>query len=141
MRALPPLLVALLVVLAIAAPAASAATPQILSDRVANDECGACHMPFPPNFLPKNSWKRIMANLDNHFGGDASLDPKTRDHIAAFYARYGAVSGDNVLRVTETRWWRRIHGYEIPARVWTQVGSKANCLACHVVSRRGAENE
>jgi len=143
MRSLSPLFLVFLVVLGVAGtrpPAASAAQPRILADPVANDECGACHMPYPPRFLPKSSWKRIMANLENHFGGDASLDPETRDHIAAFYARYGAERGDDVLRITETWWWRRAHRYEIPTSVWTRVGSPANCLACHRASGRGNDD-
>ncbi len=141
MRARSPLLLALAAaVLASAAlPGASAwaAGPGILSDPVADEECGACHMPFPPRFLPKRSWKRIMAHLDDHFGGDASLDPKTRDRITAFYVRFGADRGDDVLRITETRWWRGEHLYEIPAGVWARVGSPANCLACHGRAGRG----
>jgi len=116
--------------------AVSAARPRISADQLTADECGACHIPFSPRFLPKSSWKRIMANLENHFGGDASLDPETRDRIAAFYDRYGAERGDNVLRITDTRWWQRAHRYEIPESVWVRLDSPANCLACHGASRR-----
>ena len=47
-------------------------------------ECGACHMVYEPAFLPQASWRRIMGSLTNHFGEDASLDPKARDKIEAY---------------------------------------------------------
>ncbi len=118
----------------------SAKPPQILSDPVANEECGACHMPYLPRFLPKRSWKRIMADLENHFGEDASLDPKTRERIAVFYDKFGSEGGDNALRITRTVWWRRAHRYEIPDYVWSKV-SRADCLACHRLSRRGSYDD
>ena len=37
-------------------------------------ECGSCHVPYPPGLLPNESWQRLMANLPQHFGTDASLD-------------------------------------------------------------------
>jgi len=143
MRLIPILLLAFGAVLAMAThrtAAVSAAQPRSADAQLTIDECGACHMPFPPRFLPKSSWKRIMADLENHFGGDASLDPDTRDRIAAFYDRYGAERGDNVLRIIDTWWWQRIHRDNIPERVWVHLDSPANCLACHGASRRGSGN-
>jgi rRNA maturation protein Nop10 len=29
-------------------------------------ECGACHSPYPPALLPKDSWQRLMGGLDKH---------------------------------------------------------------------------
>src|SRR5512145_3377199 len=41
------------------------------------EECGACHIAYPPRFLPAESWREIMIGLDDHFGSDASLDART----------------------------------------------------------------
>src|SRR5690606_37122372 len=41
------------------------------------EECGACHLPYPPGLLPAASWQRIMQDLAHHFGTDASLDAAT----------------------------------------------------------------
>lgn len=137
-----PVIFAIIVVMDLRVSVVAAAQqPRYVADPVTNEECGACHMPFSPRFLPKRSWKRILSNLENHFGTDASLDPDTRDHIAAFYARYGAERGDDVLRITDTWWWVRAHRYEIPESVWIKLDSPANCLACHGSRKRGAGNE
>ena len=37
-------------------------------------ECAACHAAFPPGMLPASSWRRVMDNLKQHYGTDASLD-------------------------------------------------------------------
>lgn len=44
-------------------------------------ECASCDIAFPPSMLPAASWKRMMGELENHFGDDASLDtpqPRSR---------------------------------------------------------------
>ena len=38
------------------------------------EECGSCHMAYPPGLLPGVSWQRLMAELDNHFGDNAEID-------------------------------------------------------------------
>ena len=38
-------------------------------------ECGSCHVAYPPGMLPARSWQRIVAGLENHYGSDASLEP------------------------------------------------------------------
>ena len=43
-----------------------------IKDAVVLKECGACHMAFQPQMLPKRSWGKIMSELPNHFGEDAS---------------------------------------------------------------------
>jgi mono/diheme cytochrome c family protein len=110
-------------------------------------ECGACHMAYPPVFLPARSWAAITGDLANHFGEDASLDPATTKAIADYLAANAAdttpgapaaqiLSGirstDLPLRITEMPFWRRIHG-EVPSSDFTspQVKTKSNCLACH----------
>ena len=45
---------------------------------VYTQECGSCHLAFPPNLLPKASWQSVMHGLDKHYGSDASLDAATQ---------------------------------------------------------------
>ena len=45
-------------------------------------ECTSCHMVYPPAFLPKESWGRIMQGLDKHYGTDASLDAQSVKEIS-----------------------------------------------------------
>lgn len=110
-------------------------------------ECGSCHIAYHPAFLPERSWRKLMGDLDHHFGTNASLDAVTAKRIADFLAanaadRGGAKRGDKVaasipgtqtpLRVSETPWFVRKHD-EVRADLWRHksVGSAANCGACH----------
>ncbi|HNG39593.1 MAG TPA: cytochrome C, partial [Accumulibacter sp.] len=52
-----------------------------VTDALVKEECGSCHLAFPPSMLPSSSWQRLMAGLKNHFGDDASVDPATANRI------------------------------------------------------------
>jgi mono/diheme cytochrome c family protein len=130
------------------APAPADAAPPVApisGEQAFNDECGACHMAYPAVMLPARSWQAITADLTNHFGEDASLDPATTQKITEYLVANAAettrdasfilqgIAPDQVpLRITEMRWWQRAH-YEVPAAAFTtsEVQSKSNCLACH----------
>ena len=106
-------------------------------------ECGGCHVAFAPRLLPASSWRMIMNDLDRHFGVDASVDRGTAVSIGAFLeANAGRDGGKrvdaSVLRITEARWFRQEHA-GIAAVTWARpdVGSAANCGACHRDASRG----
>ncbi len=48
------------------------------------EECGACHVAYPPGLLPVESWERIMAGLDDHFGDNAELDDTSSEAIKKY---------------------------------------------------------
>lgn len=110
------------------------------------EECGSCHIAYPPRMLPAGSWKKIMSGLDKHFGSDASLDRKTTEQIAAFLERNAGrkrnAIGEPNLRITKSRWFLHEHD-EISARTWRnpKVKSPSNCEACHVDAANGNFNE
>jgi hypothetical protein len=115
--------------------------PAVRNDRW-QTECGSCHIPYPPQFLPASAWRRIMSSLDRHFGTDASLDATATTEIGAFLERStgrrgSQVSGGGAPRITEMRWFLHEHD-EVRAAVWRkpEVKSPANCEACH--TRAGA---
>ena len=62
-------------------------------DKVVIKECGACHMAFQPQMLPKRSWEKIMTGLSDHFGEDASSDVKTKEKITSYLLKNAADSG------------------------------------------------
>lgn len=114
-------------------------------------ECGSCHLAFPPSMLPAASWKRMMGDLQNHFGDDASVDAETAATISRYLVSHagdapgqqsrllrGLPAGAAPLRITELPKWVREHR-EVSDREWNakDVGSKANCLACHVDADKG----
>ena len=120
--------------------------PPIKNEMVAK-ECGACHMAFQPQFLPQESWRKVMDTLPSHFGEDASLPEAPRREITGYLlANAGDVSqsregrkfarsignGPPPLRITEVPRWVGEHR-EVRKKAWSdpRVRSKANCVACH----------
>ncbi len=110
-------------------------------------ECGSCHVAFPPDMLPAQSWRAVMSGLDKHFGTDASLDAATGDEITAFLEKYAGRRatdpvGKPLLRISETRWFKSEHR-KVAARTWNnpKVKSAANCAACHTQAENGRFGE
>lgn len=155
-RLRPPAAAPIATAAALAVAAVLTATPALAEggggafappqDKVVQKECSACHMAYSPGMLPARSWRKIMADLGNHFGEDASLDKATTQHIADYLVAHAADAGgrrswamrglkptDVPLRITDTPWWVRAHWGEVPASAFKdpRVGSKANCAACH----------
>jgi nitrate/TMAO reductase-like tetraheme cytochrome c subunit len=123
------------------------------------EECGSCHMAYPAGLLPASSWRRIMANLDDHFGDNAELDEQTATQIsdsladnAADRSNYrrskqmmSAISQSPQqapMRITENDYFKREHD-EISARVIKQSGaaSLSHCNVCHQRAEQGSFNE
>lgn len=107
-------------------------------------ECGSCHVPYPPALLPAASWRAIMADLKQHFGTDASLEPQVAAGITAFLVEHAgrdrdSAQGQPIRRITETAWFKHEHEDELPATIWNHpaVKSPANCSACHTRAADG----
>jgi hypothetical protein len=142
---------ATLMILPVAPGVAHAAQVSPVQHHATAKECSACHMVFPPQFLPQRSWKALMANLSDHFGEDASLSKEVAADIEAYLVANaadapdagisrrilrGLSAEDTPLRITETPWWKRAHDEISQARyARPDVKSPANCAACH----RGAD--
>ncbi len=110
-------------------------------------ECGACHVAYPPRYLPAESWRAIMSGLDKHFGSNAGLDAASANEITAFLeknadTRKHETLAKPLLRITETRWFKSEHR-EVAAHNWKnpKVKSRANCGACHTKAESGDFNE
>jgi cytochrome b len=108
-------------------------------------ECGSCHMAYPPSLAPSPVWIAIMEDLPNHFGEDASLEPGLTSRIRAYLTMNAAEKWDtraahelqrsnphDPLRLTATPFWIRMH-QGIPESVFKSkaVGAKAACEKCH----------
>ncbi|MRI58597.1 MAG: cytochrome C [Epsilonproteobacteria bacterium] len=120
-------------------------------------ECGSCHFAYQPQLLPKRSWQKMMANLEDHFGTDATLGPSDNKTIAAYlYANAADVrpkgemsemalsmpKDKTLLRITELPKFKKEHR-KIPQRYIEQkaVKSLSNCAACHRDAKRGLYEE
>ena len=106
-------------------------------------------MAYQPQFLPKRSWDKTMKTLDNHFGTDASLDPKDHKTIQNYLASHASkndqmvdMRGAVALRISETPYFVREHR-EVTKKMVTQpeVKSFANCNACHTKATSGSYRE
>lgn len=121
-----------------------------VSDPQVIKECGSCHMAFQPAFLAARSWNRMMDELPDHFGEDASLPAEKREAIRQYLT---ANAGDVVMqgraqkymewvapggtpqRITENPDFERKHRFADAVWKDPKVVTKSNCLACH----RGAD--
>lgn len=148
----PITIAALALMLATASAGASEQKRFTATNAAWQEECGGCHLAFPPDLLPGASWRALMATLDQHFGTDATLDAAKQNEIAGFLAanagRREATRSDGkpALRITETAWFRHEHrdGEDgITPGIWKSpaVKTAANCGACHTQAARGDYSE
>ncbi|RMD91276.1 MAG: cytochrome B [Alphaproteobacteria bacterium] len=112
-------------------------------DALVAEECGACHLVYHPSMLPAARWQDIMATLEDHFGEDASLDEESAAAIAEWLTAHAAETAQTRpahgfadiapgQRLEETAFWKARHRRLDPALFKSpQVGSAANCKACH----------
>jgi len=131
----------------LAAGAAAAESPRAPLPAAYVEECGSCHVAFPGRMLDAPSWSAVIGGLEQHFGVDASVDPKTLEPIRAYLASSArshptTTGGAPSLRITETRWFRHEHA-DIAAATWSapKVRSAANCSACHGGAESGDYSE
>lgn len=119
------------------------------------EECGSCHMAYPAQLLPAESWSKMMNGLQDHFGENAELDDESRKSIAS-YLTSSATSGNGQyrkmlrnsgnktpLRITELPYFKHEHD-KIPARYIEgndKIGSLSQCNACHKGAEKGYFDE
>lgn len=124
-------------------PGLPAAVPKVYTQ-----ECGSCHIAYPPGLLPARSWQRVMTGLDKHFGSDASLDDAATVQQLSQWLQASAANTRKLRteppqdRITRADWFVRKHR-RVDAAVWAHasVKSAANCAACHPDAERGDFDE
>jgi len=126
-------------------------------DSLYSEECGACHLAYPPGLLPVESWQKLMAGLDDHFGDNAELDEEAFTHIANYLSQQALQKGQSAkmskmlrnapnitpIRITELPYFINKHD-EIPDRMVIKnpkVGSFSRCNSCHKDAEKGVFNE
>jgi len=119
-------------------------------------ECGACHIAYPPQVLPKASWQSLLSNLDNHFGEDARLDKAQPQELQDYLALYASDSNNAgkfsdftkrlqnpaPIRITQLNFWRLKHDKVLKKKQQfiinnPDVGSASRCNACHEKAEQG----
>jgi len=121
-------------------------------------ECGACHMPYPPGFLPARSWHALMGRLDKHFGDDAELPEDQRQRLLSYMEGAAAdkvrekgstrvmqrmAPDQTPLRLTDTAYLRLRHRNVLPRFIQgnPKVKGFSDCSACHTRANEGFFNE
>lgn len=106
------------------------------------EECGSCHVAYPPHMLNADNWQLLMGSLNKHFGANAALEPGDNKKILGFLQRH-AGAGERYsatsLRISDTPWFKREHR-SISEKEWInpQVKSRSNCSACHGINVLGS---
>ena len=121
-------------------------------------ECASCHFAYQPGLLPSKSWQKLMGNLNNHFGTDASLEAADNQKILKYlvdnsaekftqYKRSKKIN-DSIARdetpiaITKTRYFIQKHREIAPKFIeQKEVKSLANCMACHTTADKGSYSE
>jgi len=120
------------------------------------EECGGCHLAYPPGLLPERSWLKMMNDLEHHFGESAEVEQAGFDEILHFLTENAADKGSrrsrkiansipsekSPLRITETPYFQRKHR-EVKDSIWKRksIASKSNCGACHLKAENGRFSE
>lgn len=123
------------------------------------DECGSCHFPFQPVFLPAESWQTMMAHLDDHFGENAELSEGDHEKLLTYLTSNAADKINREIpnkvmwslrytpspkRITETAFFRHEHDeipYQVMNRKTGEQLSFSNCDTCHKRALQGSYNE
>lgn len=119
-------------------------------------ECGACHLSYPPQLLPLESWQKILSILPSHFDSDVQIDDNALKSISKHLNSYSKrsfskdrslkkerdLADKRSLRITETTFFKKEH-HELDAETFSRpsIGSPANCIACHVSADKGIFDE
>lgn len=122
------------------------------------EECGGCHMAYPPGLLPARAWEKIMSDLANHYGDNAELEAGLRASLTEYLVAHSADRsndrharkimrslGDNQVpnRILDVPYIRHEHK-ELPAALVNDnpaVKSWSNCQACHRKAEQGSFSE
>ena len=129
-----------------------------VSNETYKNECSACHFAYQAGLLPSNSWNKIMANLENHFQTDASLDNADFKIISDYLNENSAEKAMNYKRsrkivnsirtgdipesISKTPYMIKKHD-ELRTSMITQYEVKGifNCIACHTTAEKGIYSE
>ena len=105
------------------------------------EECGSCHVPYPPQHMTQAGWETQMRNLKHHYGTDASVDDPANKAILNYLVSNASLKEKSAptepsARLTKTRWFAKEHGTTPP-----KGQSFSNCSGCHTQAERGDYNE
>ena len=117
-------------------------------------ECGSCHFPYQAGLLPSSAWNKMMANLENHFDNDASLNETDLQTLTKYLNDNSAEK--NMQYKRSNRIVSSLATNQIPDSISTtpymikkhkdirkdlitqkEVKGLFNCMACHKTADKG----
>jgi hypothetical protein len=123
-----------------------------VTDPSYKENCGACHFSYQPELLPSGSWKKILVQLDDHFGQSFELDQENQKAVLGYLEANAAerskskraakimksVGSSAPMRITDVPYIKDKHR-KVSASVLNRpaVGSLSNCTACHRKAEEG----
>ena len=113
--------------------------------------CGSCHMVYPAYLLPKQSWNKMIDDLENHFGKDASLPEEDTELVRNYLMNNAAEHStreaaikvlDNLKtgspqEITKTNYWKKTHKDITKEEFEADYGIKSDCRTCHKTIKDG----
>lgn len=123
-----------------------------------SEECSSCHFAYQPGLLPARSWQKLMANLEDHFGDNAELEPEVQTTLTNYLTQNSADFSKGKLslklihrlpktqtpmRITELPYFKHEHD-EVPQKMVTgnpAVKSFSYCDKCHTRAETGSYSE
>lgn len=119
--------------------------------------CAACHILYAPSMLPARSWKKMMSNLNEHFGDNAEVTAAVNAEVSAYLEQHAAEhdkrryaksmlgllkDGETPRYISDTKYFKLMHDAVKPRMVSENpdVRSFASCAACHSQAEQGKFN-
>ena len=117
-------------------------------------QCGSCHFPHQPVWLPERSWRALIDSLGTHFGESVALPQAARDEMLGYLSANSADKqqslravqviaslkpGETPRSVSQVPYVSGIHGGYLDPAFRPRPGLKtlANCSACHTRAADG----
>ncbi|MBI3874297.1 MAG: diheme cytochrome c [Arcobacter sp.] len=108
-------------------------------------ECKSCHMAFQPTLLNSSAWEKMMDNLKQHFGTDASLEPTDTKIIKEYLMKNSnekTKNPSNEIAITKLPWFAREHRKISKEMISNdKIKTLSNCMACHQGAQKGNYDE
>lgn len=95
------------------------------------DNCSSCHIAIPPAILPTETWRKLLLELDQHYGQKLPTIIRPSLRLMWNYLQFASrpsQEGEKVpYRVDESRFFRALH----PRVEFSQAVSYRTCISCH----------
>ncbi len=131
-----------------------------VTNKLYEQECGACHFAYQPGLLPARGWKKTMDNLSDHFGEIVELEKEDLATLTEYLIKNAADLPGNKYPVSN-KIMRSLRDQEVPDRIAEipyivrqhhelsarhivknpDVKSLSNCNACHTKAETGSFRE